>query len=91
MNTFQTDNRIAHWVVLLIQSSTVQSYTTVPLQLIQCVVIQGVVYFDSAVLGWRPVVGRWLSGRDKRESQCMLKDFEQIMDSVVEFVLIKSG
>lgn len=54
-------------------------------------VIQGIVYFDSAVLGWRPVVSTWLADREQPESQCLLKYFEQIADSVVEFVLHKSG
>jgi hypothetical protein len=49
------------------------------------------VYFDSSVLGWRPVVGRWLTQREDREAKCLLKHFERIMDSVVEFVLHKSG
>ena len=53
--------------------------------------MQGIVYFDSAVLGWRPVVGKWLTDREDQEGKCLLKYFEQIMDSVVEFVLHKSG
>ena len=53
--------------------------------------IQGIVYFDSAVLGWRPVVKRWLTDRDEHESKCLRKYFEQIMDSILEFVLHKTG
>lgn len=56
-----------------------------------CSNMQGIVYFDSAVLGWRPVVGKWLADREEQEAKCLLKYFEQIMDSVMEFVLHKSG
>ena len=48
-------------------------------------------YFDANVLGWRPVVQAWLAGRNPREAKCLLKYFEQIMDSVVEFVMHKLG
>ncbi len=48
-------------------------------------------YFDSAVLGWRAVVSTWLSGKNQQEAQCLLKYFEQSMDSIVDFVLHKSG
>lgn len=33
----------------------------------------------------------WLSGRNQRESQCLLKYFEQTVDSIADFVLHKSG
>ena len=54
-------------------------------------VLQGVVYFDSGVLGWRPVVGAWLATRSPNEAQCLNKYFGQIMDQVVDFVLQKAG
>lgn len=53
--------------------------------------LQGIVYFDSNVLGWRPCVGSWLAGRNEQEAQCVVKYFEQIMDVIVEFVLHKTG
>ena len=53
--------------------------------------VQGIVYFGSDVLGWRPVVKAWLSDKNQRESQCLHKYFEQTVDSIAEFVLQKSG
>ena len=48
-------------------------------------------YFDSGVLGWRPVVEAWRATRSMQESQYLKKYFEQIMDPVVEFILNKAG
>ena len=48
-------------------------------------------YFDSGVLGWRPVVEAWRATRNVQESQCLKKYFEQVMDSIVDFILNKAG
>ncbi len=51
---------------------------------------QGIVYFDTNVLGWKPVVEVWLSIRNPQEAQCLRKYFQQIMDSIVDYFTHKS-
>ncbi len=52
---------------------------------------QGVVYFDSCVLGWRCVFKRWCANRSSQEGDTLTKYLGEVMDPIVEFVLIKSG
>ncbi|KAL5457324.1 hypothetical protein EMCRGX_G034572 [Ephydatia muelleri] len=51
----------------------------------------GIVCFDAAVLGWKPVASAWLARRTEHEVQCLEKFLNTIMDPISDFVLNKSS
>ena len=52
--------------------------------------LQGLVYVDKQILGWRPLAQAWLEGRSKEEVLVLQKAFNKTLDPVCAFVFNES-
>ena len=48
--------------------------------------LQGLVYIDKNVLGWRPLAKAWLDQRNADERRVLEKAFDKTLDAVCNFV-----
>ena len=65
-------------------------YLVNPANVLMLVSLQGLVYVDKHVLGWRPLAQSWLEGRSKEEILVLQKVFNKTLDPICAFVFNES-